>query len=262
MRAAHVQVLLPVLLAIAGCAQQGDRAASAAGAAAEAVASPEGAFLAYEHDVRIQLQAEQISPRIQQVAQACQSATFGDCAVLEVDQRSGERPSGEVTVRIAPKGVEPLIGLAGEGGQTQGRNTRAEDLAQQVADTALTKARLEKEHARLLSYQDRKDLKIEDLMAITTRLSEIEAGVEQANRQAAQQRRRIDTQRVTLHFDTTSGQRSRSEIGEALSESGNILSLSVAFLIRAAAALLPVGIVALLVGWGIRAWLRRRRRKT
>ncbi|HDS1039735.1 TPA: DUF4349 domain-containing protein [Stenotrophomonas maltophilia] len=262
MRAARVRVLLPVLLlAVVGCAPQGDRAASASGAAAEAVASPDGAFLAYEHDVQIQLQAEQISPRIQQVAQACQSATFGDCAVLEVDQRSGERPSGEVKVRIAPKGVEPLIGLAGEGGQTQGRNTRAEDLAQQVADTALTKARLEKEHARLLSYQDRKDLKIEDLMAITTRLSEIEAGVEQANKDAAQQRRRIDTQLVTLHFDTTSGQRSRSEIGEALSESGNILSLSVAFLIRAAAALLPVSIVALLVGWGIRAWLRRRRRK-
>ncbi|WP_313145935.1 DUF4349 domain-containing protein [Stenotrophomonas sp.] len=252
---------LVLAAALAGCAAQGDHAASAGGAAAEAVASPDGAFLAYEHDVQVQLEATQIASRIQQVTQACQGAKFGDCAVLEVDQRSGERPSGEVKVRIAPKGVEPLIGLAGEGGQVQARNTRAEDLAQQVADTALTKARLEKEHARLLSYQDRKDLKIEELMAITTRLSEIEAGVEQANKDAAQQRRRIDTQLVTLHFDTTSGQRSRSEIGEALSESGNILSLSVAFLIRAAAALLPVAIVALLAGWGIRAWLRRRRRK-
>ena len=74
--------------------------------------------------------------------------------------------SGEVKVRIAPKGAEPLIAMAGEGGKLQSRNTRAEDLAQAVADTALTKARLEKEHARLLSYQDRKDLKIEDLMAI------------------------------------------------------------------------------------------------
>ena len=84
-----------------------------------------------------------------------------------------------------------------------------------VADTALTKARLEKEHARLLAYQDRKDLKIEDLMAITTRLSEIEAGVEQANKDAANQRRRIDTQLLTLRFQTPSGQRSRSEIAEA-----------------------------------------------
>ena len=253
---------MPVLLlALGACAKQGDMAADAGATAAEAaIASPEGAFLAYEHDVQVQLEAAQIAPRIQHVAQACQSAKFGDCAVLQVDQRSGEQPSGEVKVRIAPKGTEPLIALAGEGGTLQSRNTRAEDLAQAVADTALTKARLEKEHARLLAYQDRKDLKIEDLMAITTRLSEIEAGVEQANKDAAQQRRRIDTQLVTIHFDTTSGQRSRSEIGEALSESGSILSGSIAFLIRAVAALLPVGVLALVVGWGVRAWWRRRRR--
>ena len=266
MRPVHVwmrMVTMPVLLLVlVACAKHGDVAADAGATAAEAaVASPEGAFLAYEHDVQVQLEAAQIAPRIQQVAQACQSAKFGDCAVLQVDQRSGEQPSGEVKVRIAPKGTEPLIALAGEGGKLQSRSTRAEDLAQQVADTALTKARLEKEHARLLSYQDRKDLKIEDLMAITTRLSEIEAGVEQANKDSAQQRRRIDTQLVTMHFDTTSGQRSRSEIGEALSESGSILSTSIAFLIRAAAALLPVAVLALIATWGVRAWWRRRRRK-
>jgi flagellar biosynthesis/type III secretory pathway M-ring protein FliF/YscJ len=64
-----------------------------------------------------------------------------------------------------------------------------------------------------------------------------------------------------MHFDTTSGQRSRSEIGEALSESGSILSTSVAFLIRAAAALLPVGVVALVMAWIVRVLIRRRRRK-
>lgn len=256
-------VAMPVLLlALAACAKNGERAQEAGAAAADAaITSPEGAFLAYEHDVQVQLEAAQIAPRIQQVAQACQSSKFGDCAVLQVDQRSGEQPSGEVKVRIAPKGTEPLIAMAGEGGTLQSRNTRAEDLAREVSDTALTKARLEKEHARLLSYQDRKDLKIEDLMTITTRLSEIEAGVEQANKDAAQQRRRIDTQLVTIHFDTTSGQRSRSEIGEALSESGSILSTSIAFLIRAAAALLPVAVLALIAAWGVRAWWRRRRHK-
>ncbi|MDZ5842702.1 DUF4349 domain-containing protein [Stenotrophomonas maltophilia] len=250
-----------LVLALAACAKV-EHAAGGGGAAAEAeaVASPEGAFLAYEHDVQVQLDAETIAPRIQQVAQACQSAKFGDCAVLQVDQRSGDSPSGEVRVRIAPKGVEPLIGLAGEGGTLQSRTTRAEDLAQQVADTALTKARLEKEHARLLAYQDRGGLKIEDLLAISTRLSEIEAGVEQASKDAAQQRRRIDTQLLTLHFGTTSGERGRSEIGDALSESGSILSTSIAFLIRAAAALLPVAVLALIAGWGVRAGLRRRRR--
>ncbi|WP_312238461.1 DUF4349 domain-containing protein [Stenotrophomonas sp.] len=248
-----------LVLALAGCSQN-HAAADAGAGAAGAVASPEGAALAYEHDIDIQLEAAQIGPRVKQIADACQSARFGDCAVLQVGQQGGEYPTGSIRVRIAPKGVEPIIGLAGQGGEVSSRNTHAEDLAQQVADTALTKARLEKEHERLLAYEDGKDVKMADLLVITQRLSEIEAGVEQANKDAAQQRRRIDTQLVTVQFHTPAGQRSRSEIGEAVRESGAILTSSVAFLIRAVSALLPVAVVLWLLGWiGLKLWRRRKR---
>jgi hypothetical protein len=249
-----------LVLALAGCGQN-HAAADAGAGAAGAVASPEGAALAYEHDIDIQLEAAQIGPRVKQIADACQSARFGDCAVLQVGQQGGDYPTGSIRVRIAPKGVEPIIGLAGQGGEVSSRNTHAEDLAQQVADTALTKARLEKEHERLLAYEDGKDVKMADLLVITQRLSEIEAGVEQANKDAAQQRRRIDTQLVTVQFHTPAGQRSRSEIGEAVRESGAILTSSVAFLIRAVSALLPVAVVLWLLGWiGLTLWRRRKRR--
>lgn len=249
-----------LVLALAGCSK-GEQAAEAGAGAAGAVASPEGASLAYEHDIDIQLDAARIGPRVKEIADACQAARFGDCAVLQVGQQGGEYPTGSIRVRIAPKGVEPIIGLAGQGGEVSSRNTHAEDLAQQVADTALTKARLQKEHERLLAYQDGKDVKMADLLVITQRLSEIEAGVEQANKDGAQQRRRIDTQLITMQFHTPSGQRSRSEIGEALRESGAILTSSVAFLIRAVAALLPVTLVLWLFGWiGLTLYRRRQRR--
>ena len=212
-------------------------------AAAGAVASPEGAFLAYEHDIRIQLDAKRISERVKAVSEACQSNRFGDCAVLQVGEEGGETRSGSIRVRIAPKGVEPIIALAGEGGDVASRNTHAEDLAQQVADTALTQARLQKEHAQLQAYQQRSDMKVADLLAVSQRMAEIEAGLEQANKEAAQQRRRIDTQLVSLHFEGPAGQRSRSEIGKAVSEFGSIFTTSIAFVIRAVAALLPVGVV-------------------
>ena len=72
-RAWTCMAAMPVLLlALGACAKQGDMAADAGATAAEAaIASPEGAFLAYEHDVQVQLEAAQIAPRIQQVAQAC-----------------------------------------------------------------------------------------------------------------------------------------------------------------------------------------------
>ncbi len=246
-----------LVLALAGCSNR-EHAAASAGTAG-AVASPEGASLAYEHDVEIQLEASQIGERVKRVADACQASRFGDCAVLQVGQQGGEYPSGSIRVRIAPKGVEPLIGLAGEGGDVASRNTQAEDLAQQVADTALTKARLQKEHERLLAYQEDKTIKIADLLVVTQRLSEIEAGLEQANKDAANQRRRIDTQLLTMRFQAPAGQRSRSEIGEALRDFGATLTTSVAFVIRAVAALLPVALVAWLAGWiGLKLWRRRR----
>ncbi|WP_369969192.1 DUF4349 domain-containing protein [Stenotrophomonas rhizophila] len=250
-----------LVLGLAGCAARNHGEAADAAGSAGALASPEGAMLAYEHDLDITLDAAGIAPRVKQIAEACQSARFGDCAVLQVGQQGGEYPSGSVKVRIAPKGVEPLIGLAGQGGEVASRNTHAEDLAQQVADTALTKARLQKEHERLLAYQDSKDIKLADLLTITQRLSEIEAGVEQADKDAAQQHRRIDTQLVTMQFHTPSGQRSRSEIGQALSESGAVLTTSVAFLIRALSALLPWAVVAWVFAWiGSILWRRRKRR--
>src|SRR5687768_15887791 len=101
-------------LGLAGCAAQ-NHGEAAADAGAGALASPEGAMLAYEHDLDITLDAAGIAPRVKQIAEACQSARFGDCAVLQVGQQGGEYPSGSVKVRIAPKGVEPLTGLAGQG---------------------------------------------------------------------------------------------------------------------------------------------------
>lgn len=251
---------LGALMVLAGCSQH-EMAADAGAVAADAVQSPEGAFLAYEHTVQLQLPAKQIASRVKAVADACQSAKFGDCAVLNVSQQAGDAPSGSIRVRIAPKGVEPIIALAVDKGEVITRHTEAEDLAQQVADTQLMQARLKNEHERLLEYQQRRDLEVADLLTISQRMSEIEAGLEQANRDSAQQRRRIDTQLVTINMESTSSQRSRSEIGRAFGEFGDIFSTSVAYLIRIAAGLLPVVIMGGVLLWGARAWWRRRRVK-
>jgi hypothetical protein len=121
--------------------------------------------------------------------------------------------------------------------------------------------RLKNEHARLVQYQQRSDLAVADLLTISQRLSEIEAGLQQADRDAAQQHRRIDTQLVTLDFESTNSQRNRSEIGRAFGDSGEIFTTSLAYMIRAAAGLLPLLIVGGFLLWCLRVWLRRRRAK-
>jgi hypothetical protein len=245
------------LFAICACSNKEMAAGAPAPDLASPMQSPQGAFLAYEHDVAIELEAADIPARVQALQASCQSGKFGDCAVLNVRQSAGDTPSASLIVRIAPQGVEPIIRQAAQDAEIGSRSTHAEDLAQVVADNALQQLRLQKEHARLLEFQQRRDLAVADLLAIAKQLSEIEAGLETAQREAAQHRRRIDTQRVTLDFHPPGGQRGRSEIARAFTDFGSILSVSIAWMIRAFAGLLPLLAVLSLAAF---IWRRRRRR--
>jgi hypothetical protein len=251
---------------LVGCAKQeaANVAASAdavPAAAGAALRSPEGAFLAYEHSVQLTLPGVEIVPRLQAVAEACQSGKFGDCAVLQLSQNGGDATSGSIEVRIAPQGVESIIALASAKGEVIQRTTTAEDLAQQVADTRLKQERLEKEHARLMEYQQHRDMTVADLLTISQRLSEIEAGLEDASREAAQQHRRIDTQKVAIYLESPSSQRNRSELGQALTEFGGIFTTSLSYLIRFLAGALPWLLVGGGLLWGVvKLWRMRRRR--
>jgi hypothetical protein len=75
----------------------------------------------------------------------------------------------------------------------------------------------------------------------------------------AQQRRRIDTNRLTIEFETTRTEAGRSDVGDALRDSGRMFAGSVAFIIRAVATAIPVvlilGFVVVLV-----RWFRRRKK--
>lgn len=218
-----------------------------------------GVLLAYEHRLRIRLPGERIAAQAQAVQAACNGGKLGACAVLGMNQSGGDEPSATLQVRIVPEGVEPLIALAGKGDEISERSIQADDLATAVRSNTMLRDRLQKEHARLLEFQDRKDLKVADVLTLSNRIAEIEAQLQGAQQEAAQQQRRIATQLVTFNFETTRAQASRSEIGEAFRDFGGIVAAVIAFLIRAFAVLLPVLAVLLPLLWLIRRTLRNRR---
>lgn len=220
-----------------------------------------GVLLAYEHRVQVRLPGERIAGQAAAVQAACTSGKFGACAVLGMDQSGGDEPSAMVQVRIVPAGVEPLIALAGKGDEIAERSIQADDLATAVRNNAMLQDRLQKEHARLLEFQDRKDLKVADVLTLSNRIAEIESQLQGAQQEAAQQQRRISTQLVTVNFQTTRGQESRSEIGEAFRDFGGIVAAVIAFLIRALAVLLPVSVALAGLLWVLLRVRRARRAK-
>ncbi|WP_184645790.1 DUF4349 domain-containing protein [Xanthomonas sp. 3307] len=271
------------MAAIAACSRGGesaaappyaaDAASSAASAAEAASQAADASFaagapgeehramatLAYEHEVDVALPAAQIPARLKQLQEECQQSRFGACTVLQVEQRGGEQPHGELSVRIAPAGVEPLIAQAGQGGQIESRTTHAEDLAQEVQDNDAQRQRLQAEQRRLQEFQQRRDLSVADMIALSEKLAAVETQLLATSQEAAQQRRRLDTQRVTLTFAAPTAERSRSDIGDALRDSGEIFAGSIAWAIRAVVGLAPFVLLGYAL-WRLIAWRRRRRR--
>lgn len=164
------------------------------------IAGESGSALAYTHRVTVDLTENQIAARIDSVRDACASERHGSCSMLYSEVSGSGYPSGKITVRIVPDGVAPIVAMAAERARISARSTQAEDLATEVADTERQQARLTSERDRLLVFQERKDLKAGDLVAIATALANVETALQQTEQTAAQQRRRIETNRLTIHF--------------------------------------------------------------
>lgn len=210
MRARKWMFAVLAVLLLAGCSKKQEVApATLTGEAAKA-----GAKLAYEHSVGIELPKAQIAARIRAMREACESQRFGACNVLRIQQ--GEWRSSLV-VRAAPDAVEPLVGMAGQGGRFVSRETHAEDLADAVNDNQRRQAQLDVYAKRLDELASRKDLAVADLIALSHEQAQVQQQRESLQGEAATQQRRLDTNLLELDFhDADAGSRGH-RLGELFS---------------------------------------------
>lgn len=164
-----------------------------------------GARLAYEHTVDIELPQAQIAQRMQGVREACESQRFGACNVLRIQQGNMD---GVLVVRVVPGGVEPMVAMAGQGGRLSSRETHAEDLADAVQNNQQNQAQLDAYAKRLDELSSRKDLAVADLITLSHEQATVQQQRDALLGEAAMQQRRLDTNRLELHFrNTQSGER-------------------------------------------------------
>jgi hypothetical protein len=206
--------------------------------------SKPGASLAYEHTVAITAPREGFDQRLEAVRAACLDERFGACSLLSFEQSSDYRLSGSISVRLVPDAVEPLVALATEGGEQGSRTTRAEDLAEAVADTAAHLERLQLQRSSLLQYQSRPDLSVSDMLTIARELSAIEAELQGHERSAANQTRRLETNLLTFAFTTPYEDSRFTRLSEALADSLDTAIEGVTDAIGFVAYGLPILIVA------------------
>ncbi|MDP2325843.1 MAG: DUF4349 domain-containing protein, partial [Gammaproteobacteria bacterium] len=130
--------------------------AATAGQGVEGVASKAGAFLAYAHVVRFEVEPAGIAGRISVLQSACNDERFGACSVLAMESTSGRQAKGSIAMRVVPAAVEELVKLGADGAEIASRRTSAEDLADAVADVADSQDLLTRQRAKLLEFSERK----------------------------------------------------------------------------------------------------------
>lgn len=189
--------------------------------------------------------------------EACADERFGACSLLAVEQGSGSRPDGKVTLRIVPAGVEPLVNLAAEGGAIRSRKTSAEDLAQAVVDTAKQRDLLLRQQAKLEALQARRDLAVADSLVLVRELDAVEVQLDATAQESAQQRRRIETNRLTIDWSAPSAQPEGSRILDALHNLRDSFNEGVADAIEYVGYLLPFLVLGFPLALFLR-WLWRR----
>jgi Domain of unknown function (DUF4349) len=177
-----------------------------------------GALLAYEHEVDIRLREDAIGPRIAAARAACDTARFGACNVLRIEQSgAGAYARNHLVLRVDPKAVEPMVALASAGGKIGARSSTAEDLTDEVADTGRQRDLIERQQSRLQELQARKDLSAADLVALSREQATLEIGLQEIQRKAANQQHRLDTNLLTLHFSTDREDSRWTRVGDAFS---------------------------------------------
>ncbi|OLY72866.1 hypothetical protein AU074_09125 [Pseudomonas sp. ATCC PTA-122608] len=242
--------LLLMLLVLAGCSPKGHSEATViSGEQGKA-----GAQLAYEHELSLSLPVALLAPRMQATREACESARFGACNILGIKQDSD---GGQMVLRIAPAGVEPLVAMAAEGGKLGQRITTAEDLADAVADVQRRQQRLLAQQQRLDELAKRKDITVGDLITLSKEQANIENDLQELAQAAAGQKRRLDTNRVTLNFSTSDGLQQQSRLSRMFSNLGENLVDGTADALERASYVLPFVILAFPVLW-LWVWLWRK----
>lgn len=213
----HGPIVKPVLalllcgLLLAGCSRKpgGTSAAHLVGETPKA-----GAQLAYEHQLDVTLPSALVIPRLSAARTACESARYGACDVLRIEQSTG---NASITVRIVPAGVEPLVALTAQDGKVVERRTTAEDLAPAIADNQNRQSRLLLQQKRLDELAARKGISVGDLIALSREQAAVETELQTLQQAAAMQQHRMATNLVTLNLRPsdidTQGRRLRTSLG-------------------------------------------------
>ena len=225
--------------------------------------------LAYSHSMSLEMAAANIEPRYDRARTSClNDATMG-CVLVHAsiergDPQSGTSPSATMTVRLPHDKIaafeqqllSPLPGEAKGQPILRQSTTDAEDLTYAIADGERRLQQAEDYRDRLTELAKSSQAKVQDLIQIEEKLSEVQSQIEQLTADQRQLNQRVDTEVLSIELDAVASiAQVQSPLAEAWRNAGRVLGESAANAFTFTVSALPwLPLIALLVWIALRLW--------
>ncbi len=249
---------LVLLLLVTGCAQK----------AADFASAPESAdkkteanrYLAYEHEVSIETDDDQIVPLAETVQAACRAAVAESCAILKAEISRGEYSHATLKFRARAEGIQKLIAALAAQGKITNQSTTAEDLAGPIHDAEKQLSMLVSYRGQLEALRARAGNEVDALMKLSRELAQVQSDIETLSGTQAHLVQRVETEILTVSILSTHAHSAWSTVGDSVGDFGDDFAMGISTVITALAYLIPWGTLVLCIVWAIRKWWRRRHR--
>lgn len=253
--------MFPLLLAtlLAGCSARHDAPPGKAAAMSEArVEHKRAAWVAYAHEVELEVPEGRTRQVADVVQQACAALPEHGCTLLESSIHSGAVAGATVRMRLVPDGVNKVLRALDGRGKVVAQSSKGEDLAEPIQDGDRKMAMLTGYRDQLQTLARQRGLEPEALIKLHRELAEVQSEIENAAGSQAQLRRRVDTELLTVAVQEHAEAGQANAVKRAMQDFGDDLLRGVAMLITFVASTIPFALAGTA---GYLVWRRIRARR-
>jgi hypothetical protein len=249
-------VVAACALLLAGCSAKQEASKIAETALPEARVDHQRApWLAYEHELGLEVPAGRTRQVYEAVQQACAALPERGCTLLESSIRGGPVPGASVRMRIRPDGVNTVLRALDGRGKVVTQSSKAEDLAEPVQDADRKMAMLTNYRDQLQALARQRALEPEALIKLHRELAAVQSDIEKAASSRTQLQRRVDTEVLKVAMYENARVEQSGRVRQAVDDFGADLLHGVAMLITFVASTIPFALAGTL---GYMVWRRLR----
>lgn len=250
------------ILSLCACSKTELGGAQASKEVAETKATG-GRYLAYQHQVGLELEAERISTVSARLEKLCAAAVNEHCELLESQLSTGRGSSANLKFRASRSGIKAILMEIEKLGKVIDQSTTAEDLAAPIGDTKKKQELLTDYRQRLEALRDRAKNDVDALIKVNKELAQVQNDLEALSGKYAQLQQRVDTEILYVRLSSIEQSSFSAPLKAAVHDFSSNLAQGSASAITGFAYLLPWSILLSLCFIVIRkVWRWRRAGKT